>query len=235
MKKKVIIISIISLLVILSIIALLQYFLVYLPNKKEKEKWQEIFQQHYNNRIALFEKENKTVHDVDIVFVGDSITEGYDLNYFYPEYTALNRGIGGDTTFGVEKRLQVSIYDVKPKVVVMLIGANNFDTMLENYEDILISLKENLPETEIVILSLTAMSKDWGRNNHKAIENNKTIKDLASKYNYTFIDLYNPLIDPNTNQLYESYSEDGGHPNQLGYTKITNIIKPVLDEILSKK
>lgn len=234
MKKKIIIISSISLIFIFIIFALLQYFLIDLPKKQEQEKIQELFQQHYNNRIELFKEENKTLKDVDIIFIGDSLTEGYDLNQFYPEYNVLNRGISGDTTFGVEKRLQVSLYDVKPKVVVMLIGANNFDTMLENYEDILINLKENLPETKIVLLSLTSMSKNWGRNNQKAINNNKVIKNLAEKYDYIYIDLFNPLIDPNTNELFEKYTIDGGHFTQEGYTKVTSIIKPVLDEMLKQ-
>ena len=234
MKKKTIIISISIIIFVAIIFALLRYFLVILPEKRERKELLELFQQHYDNRVALFIEENKTAENIDVVFIGDSITEGYDLKKFYPEYKTLNRGIGGDTTFGLEKRLNVSVYDANPKVVVMLIGANNFDTMLDNYENILIDLKTNLPDTKIVLLSLTAMSQKWGRNNQKAIENNKSIKSLAEKYNYTFIDLFNPLIDPETNELYDSYSIDGGHPNELGYTEITNIIKPVLKELLNK-
>ena len=52
--------------------------------------------------------------------------------------------------------MQVSVYDLKPKVVVMLIGANNFDTMFDNYESLLQGLQENLPDTKVVLLSLTA-------------------------------------------------------------------------------
>ena len=87
--------------------------------------------------------------------LGDSLTEGYDIVKFYPYYKVVNRGIGGDTTFDLEKRLKVSAYDLKPKVLVMLIGANNFKTMFNNYERMVSSIKENLPNTEIVLLSLT--------------------------------------------------------------------------------
>ena len=62
------------------------------------------FQEHYNGRVNLFNEENKNVSDVDVVFLGDSLTEGYDVKTYYPEYNVLNRGIGGDTTFGVEKQ-----------------------------------------------------------------------------------------------------------------------------------
>lgn len=233
-KKKIIIISIVSAIIISAIIALLHYFLIYLPDKKEKELWRQMYNEFYANKLETFKEENKTAKDIAVVFIGDSITEGYDLSYFYPEYKTLNRGISGDTTDGLKGRLKVSVYDVKPKVIVMLIGANNFDTMLTDYEDIIIDLQTNLPESKIVILSLTAMSKEWGKNNQKAIEKNKTIKELAEKYNHTFIDLFNPLLDPQTNQLYESYSEDGGHPNKIGYIEITKLIKPVLNDLLNE-
>ena len=66
---------------------------------KKQENWAEIFKQHYEDRCAQFKEENKTAQDLDVVFLGDSLTEGYDVNKFYPQYKVLNRGIGGDTSF----------------------------------------------------------------------------------------------------------------------------------------
>lgn len=168
------------------------------------------------------------------MFLGDSLTEGYDLKTYYPEYNVVNRGIGGDTTFGLEKRLQVSAYDINPKMVMMLIGANNFDTMMDNYENIVISLKENLPNCDITLLSLTSMTKDWGRNNQKAQNNNIKIKEYANKYNLRYLDLYNPLLDEATNELRLEYTTDGGHFTPQGYEVITSVIKPVITSYLSK-
>ena len=234
MKKKIIILTTIFTILMIAIIAvLLQYFLIYLPEKKEKELWHQMYNEFYAGKLESFREENKSIENIDVVFIGDSLTEGYDLKSFYPEYNVLNRGISGDTTDGLKGRLNVSVYAANPKVVVMLIGANNFDTMLNDYENIVIDLKTNLPDTKIVLLSLTAMSKEWGKNNTKAIENNKVIKQLSQKYNCEFIDLFNPLIDPSTNELYESYTIDGGHLTTHGYSEITKIIKPVLDELLT--
>ena len=130
------------------------YFAVILPEKKEKEEREAIFRGYYAAKLEQYERENAEYEDyeVDVAFIGDSLTDGYDLSTYYPRYVTANRGIGGDTTFGLEERLQVSLYDLKPKVVVMLIGANNMDTMLENYESILQGLKENLPESKIIML-----------------------------------------------------------------------------------
>jgi len=193
-------------------------------------------QKYYDEKIALYEAENEKYEDyeVDVAFLGDSLTDGYDLEKYYPQYLALNRGIGGDTTFGLEKRLKVSVYDLKPKVAVILIGANNFDNMFDNYENILKGLKENIPETKIMLLSLTSMSREWGKNNQKAAYNNVKIKLFAEKYGYEFVDLYAPLFNIETGEICEEYTTDGGHLTAAGYDVFTNAVTPALKKLLGR-
>lgn len=201
----------------------------------EVDKYQRalrFIQEYYNNKVAEFKEENKTLSDVDISFIGDSLTDGYDVKSYYPQYNVVNRGIGGDTTFGVERRLDVSAYEINPKVINLLIGANNFDTMMQNYENILIGFKENLPNTKVVLCSLTSMTYQWGRNNDKAKRNNIQIEAYAEQYGFTYVDLYNPLLDPSTNELRVEYTTDGGHFTPLGYEKVTSILAPVFANLL---
>ena len=193
----------------------------------------DIMLEYYNGKIELYKTENEGLTEpVDIVFLGDSLTDGYDVSHFYPEYKVLNRGIAGDTTVGLEKRLKISLYDVKPKVAVMLIGANNMDSMLENYEEILIGFKENVPNTKIILLSLTSMSGEWGRKNQLAAYNNVQIKMLANKYGYEYVDLYSALLNLETGEIYDEYTTDGGHLTEKGYEVLTKQITPVVDKIL---
>ena len=181
------------------------------------------------------EKENEEFKgkDVDIVFLGDSLTDGYNVKEFYPEYTVLNRGIGGDTSVWLEERLDVSLYAVQPKVAVMLIGANNMDTMLENYESILKSFKENAPRTKIVLLSLTSMSGEWGKKNQLAAYNNVQIKMYAEIYGYEYVDLYSALLNLETGEIYDEYTTDGGHLTQKGYEVLTATIRPAIQKQIS--
>ena len=187
------------------------------------------------SKIATYTSQNEQYNDyeVDVVFLGDSLTDGYDLEKYYPQYTVLNRGIGGDTTFGLEERLQVSLYDTKPKVAVMLIGANNFKTMFDNYERILQGIKTNVPNTEVIILSLTSMSGEWGKNNQLAAYNNVKIKMLAEKYSFSFVDLYSALLNLETGEIYDDYTTDGGHLTPKGYTVVTARITPAIENSLS--
>ena len=182
-------------------------------------------------KIAMYESENAQYGDyeVDVAFLGDSLTDGYDVKKYYPQYLVSNRGIGGETTIGLEERMQVSLYDLKPKVAVMLIGANNMDTMFDNYESILLGFQENMPNTKIVLLSLTSMSGEWGKNNQLAAYNNVKIKMLAEKYGYEYVDLYSALLNLDSGEIYPEYTTDGGHLTREGYEVLTAKITPAIE------
>ena len=213
------------------------FFGFYLPQKRTQEDFARDMAAYRSAKMEQYRQENEQYEDyaVEVAFLGDSLTDGYDLAKYYPQYVTVNRGIGGDTTFDLESRLQTSVYDLKPQVVVMLIGANNMDTMFENYESILQGLHKNLPETKVVLLSLTAMGGEhWGRKNQLAAYNNVTIKLLAQKYGYTFVDLYSPLYDVTIREVYAGYTVDGGHFTHEGYVVLTEQITPVLQTLLGK-
>ena len=203
-------------------------------NEAELSEWESFLIEYRAAKRDSYRSENEEYADyeVDVAFIGDSLTDGYDVKTSYPDMTVVNRGIGADTTFDLEGRLQVSLYDLKPKVVVMLIGANNPETMFDNYERILQGFCENLPHTRVVLLSCTSMSGDWGKNNHLAAYNNVKIKMLAEKYSFAFVDLYSPLLNLETGEIYDAYTTDGGHLTRLGYEVLTREITPVLEEQL---
>ena len=237
-RKKKIIIGVALSILLASVIAGV-LFLVFkvIPEKKESEELMRMVQEYRDNKFAIYAEENARYEDyeIDVAFIGDSLTDGYDLEKYYSEYKVSNRGIGGETTYGLLARLDISVYQLKPKVIVMLIGANNFQTMFEDYEDLIIGINTNLPNTTLVICSLTSMGGEhWGKNNQLAAFNNVKIKAYADKYGCPFVDLYTPLLNMETNEIYEHYTTDGGHLTAEGYEVITSAIKPVLNEILNK-
>ena len=224
------IIFIIITILILIISNIILKFLKKSNQKIPNEKY--YFSKRYLNKVKKYEKENKDINYVDIIFLGDSLFYRYNLKEFYPEFTTLNRGFNGDTTFGVENRLKISCFDVKSKVVIMLIGINNINRMFENYESILIKFKNNINDRKIIICSLTPMSGKLAVKNNMVILSNKFIKKLVEKYNFLFIDLYTPLLNNDTQELYEQYTTDGLHFTHEGYEVITKEIKKVLNKII---
>ncbi len=118
MKKRKLFIFI-AVLLVLGIAASLAYYLaVKLPEKRQKEEQQQKYNQFYAQMLKAYETENGRYEDfqVDVAFLGDSITAGYAVESYYPEYLVTNRGIGGETTYGLLDRLAVSVLDLKPKV-----------------------------------------------------------------------------------------------------------------------
>lgn len=236
MKKRTLITLISSITILtLFLVGLFTYYKILdIKETKNENEIKNKLTEYYNDKINSYKTENEKYQEyqVDIAFLGDSLTDGYDVKTYYSEYVVVNRGIGGDTTFGLEERLDVSVYDLKPKVIVMLIGINNLDSMFENYEKILEGFKTNLPDTKVILLSLTPTGLKLKERNPNICLSNVMIHKLAIKYDYEYIDLYTPLFDNETKEIYSKYTSDGIHFSVEGYDLITSIIKDKLNEIL---
>ena len=219
--------------IIILILSIIIIFIIYKKNNNKRRN----FGKRYLNIIKRYEKENNEINNnnnknnIDIIFLGDSLFFHFNLKEFFPEFSTLNRGIRGDTTFGVENRLKVSVFDVKSKIVVMLIGVNNINTMIENYESILIKFKENINDRKIILCSLTPMSGKYAIRNKMAIVNNIIIKKLAKKYDFYFVDLFTPLLNNETNEITDEYTKEGLHFTHDGYVVIAKEIRNILDKI----
>ena len=229
-KTKIVILCVCALLAVGGIIAAS----IVLPRYIRDQKIKKLTEEYYNMKVASFEKENPDLTDVDLVFLGDSLTDGCDLEKYYPEYTAVNRGISGDTTDGLLARLKVSACDVDPKAVVLLIGVNDIsrgvkpNELSDNYEKIITGLKENLPDTKIVWCSMTALGGKSAKYNDTVIICNQKIKLLAEKYGCVFVDLFTPLCDADTREIREEYTVDGTHLTDAGYQVVSREINNAL-------
>lgn len=234
MKVKLIALLLIFVAILSSIVYIKE---IYLPQSFFGTELRPDLQRYYDSKVLEFEKENATIEkgSIEVAFIGDSLTDHYDVKRFYEGLVTINRGIAGDNTYGLERRLQVSLYDVQPKVVVLLIGSNNLCGMMDNYERILISMRENMPNTHIVIQSVPPMDGILRRWNNGIIAyNNVEVKALAQKYGCEFVDTFTHLLDHDKNVLRAEYTYDGLHFVDAGYEVITAEIRPVLDRLLEK-
>ena len=108
--------------------------------------------------------------------------------------------------------------------------------IVDNYETILSKIQKNLPTTEVYTMSITPQNHvvetyaNWinvVNSNNKAKTINVEIEKLATKYGYTYLDLYSKLVDSD-DLLTASYTDDGIHLNHNGFTVWTNLVKPYL-------
>lgn len=235
-KTKIIILCVCALLAVGGIVAAS----IVLPRYIKDQKLKKLTEEYYNMKVASFEKENPTLSGADVVFLGDSLTDGCDLNKYYPLYTTVNRGISGDTTDGLLNRLKVSAYDVEPTGVVLLIGVNDIsrgvkpNDLSDNYEKIITGLKENLPDTIIIWCSMTALGGKSAKYNDTVIICNQKIKLLAEKHGCVFVDLFTPLCDVETREIKEEYTVDGTHLTDAGYQVVSREVKKALEEYLGR-
>ena len=198
---------------------------------------------YHKEKCEEFANENLTISAGQIVFLGDSITDLCELENYYTNLNLqlYNRGISGDTTIDLKNRLDVSAIDIKPSVIVLMIGTNDINwgrsvsAILQTYEEILKELYSNLPKLKLYIMSVIPQNKDlelytpFYIDNHisKIKELNIKLVELAAKYNATYVDLY-PLLLDSDGYLNKKYSDDGLHLNHEGFVVWSNILKQYL-------
>lgn len=178
----------------------------------------------------------------NILMLGDSITEMYDLNEFYGEDKLIvNSGISGNRADGILNDLKARAYIYNPSKVFLLIGINDilWDEAGEDYVydktiEIVEHVKEKLPNTKIYIESIYPVNSEM--NNHfdtvdidrvksTVVKVNEKLKDYSKENpDIKYIDLYSKLLNENE-ELNMAYSDDGLHPNEEGYKIITDILK----------
>jgi lysophospholipase L1-like esterase len=201
--------------------------------------------EYYENKVKTFKIENESCKKGQIVFIGDSITDLYPLGDYYLDLNleCYNRGISGDSTNGVINRLDVSLLDLEPSVVVLMIGTNDINAgtpkrkILENYKIILDEIKNNQPTVELYFVSVIPQNKDLesytnikvDKTNQTIIETNAEIEKLCAEYGHTFIDLHSCLLDEN-GYLKKECSDDGIHLNSVGFEIWTSLLKPYLEK-----
>ena len=210
--------------------------------KKNTDNESEV-QNYYDMKCSAFELENYNFSKGQIVFIGDSITDGYPLDNFYGDLAlrTYNRGISGDVTSGVYRRLKLSLFDLAPTKIVLMIGINDInlgltnDEIMINYTSIIDDIKTNLPSADVTCLSVLPMNsivEQYGVDLAKATAQikdlNGRIKTFVEGKGYRYIDLFTHFADEN-DHLITTYSNDGLHPNNAGYVVWTNVLKPVLN------
>ena len=230
--------------IIILLIALITVSVLYgLERTKKNTDNESEVQSYYDMKCSAFELENYNFSKGQIVFIGDSITDGYPLDNFYGDLAlrTYNRGISGDRTSGVYRRLKISLFDLAPTKIVLMIGINDInlgltnDEIMINYTSIIDDIKTNLPSADVTCLSVLPMNsivEQYGVDLAKATAQikdlNGRIKTLVEGKGYRYIDLFTHFADEN-DHLITTYSNDGLHPNNAGYVVWTNVLKPVLN------
>ncbi|KAA6457966.1 capsular biosynthesis protein [Acidobacteria bacterium AB60] len=178
-----------------------------------------------------------------VVFMGDSITEGWHFDRPDGSFAGkpyINRGISGQTSPQMLVRFRQDVVDLKPSVVVLLAGTNDIagntgPMTLEQTEDNLRGMAEiaSANHIKVVLCSvLPAFDFPWQRGLDpapKILTLNAWIKDYAAQNGYVYVDYHSAMKDER-NGLPPNLSKDGVHPTPAGYA----IMAPLAEAGIAK-
>ena len=179
-----------------------------------------------------------------VVFMGDSITDHWDLAKYFPGKPYVNRGIGGQTTMQMVVRMHPDVIHLQPAAVILLAGTNDIarntgPETLEMVEDNIRAMCE-LAEThhiKIILCLLTPIS-DYTKSKqteHRPpadiVKLNHWIESYAPDVHAVIADYYAALVD-DKGMLREGFSEDGLHPNARGYELLAPVAEAAIGSAL---
>ena len=179
----------------------------------------------YINRMEYF-KQNPLKKN-QIIFLGNSHTQGGKWQEYFPDKRIANRGIVGDNTDGVLARLD-EIINAQPEKLFILTGVNDIsqdldnDYIINNMRQIIRQVQAGSPETIIFWQSNLPINNNFGRyrrligKEEQIKQLNAMIEKLAEEENIHFIYLY-PLFQNEEGLLYPKLTTDGLHLNEAGY------------------
>ena len=177
-----------------------------------------------------------------VVFMGDSITQGWKLDESFPGKPYINRGIGGQTSPQMVVRFRQDVIDLKPKVVVILAGINDIagntgPMTLELTEGNIASMAELATANgiRVVLCSvLPAFDFTWAPGltpAPKVMELNAWIRQYAAEKHYVYVDYYSAMKDERDG-LPATLSADGVHPLPAGYAIMTPLAGAGIEKAL---
>jgi len=175
---------------------------------------------------SLVQQTKTNMANVKAVFVGDSITAGWESspdwglevwNQYYKPKGAFNYGIGGDTTSNVLYRISHNEFDgLTPKVVVIMIGTNNIgsrtaDDIASGIKAVVTALKAKMPSAKYILMGV--LPRNGATNDQVVIQINSQIGGTGA----TFIDMGSKFRTATGTLVASAYRDDKLHINANGY------------------
>lgn len=181
-----------------------------------------------------------------VVFLGDSITDRWDLTRSFPGRPYVNRGIGSQVTAQMLVRFEADVVALKPAAVVILAGTNDVTGFLqvETPETILANVTAMADIADArgirVVLSSILPVNDYTANaRHVTKERppatlraiNAALRDLATRRGYGYAD-YAATMTDTKGLLVADLTQDGLHPTAAGYARMAPVAAAAIARVL---
>jgi lysophospholipase L1-like esterase len=181
---------------------------------------------------------------VDVLFLGDSITQGWGGNAVWQKHyaplQAANFGIGGDTTQNVLWRItNGELEGIAPKVVVLMIGTNNFglhgdgpEAVVKGIAAVVAALRKKLPASRILLLGIFPRDEKPNTDARRKIQKvNSEIAKLEDRKAVRFLDLGARFLSAD-GSIAKDVMPDFLHLSEKGYQIWADGMDPLLKELV---
>ena len=175
-----------------------------------------------------------------VVFMGDSITEGWDRDHqsIFADPRHINRGISGQTTAQMLVRFRQDVVALHPETVILLGGTNDIagnggevdDATIRGHVRSMVELAQ-AHGIRVVLLSILPTNHYWWAPQvtpaARIADHNRWLRDYATRAGLTFVDMHGAML-AGDGAIDPALSGDGVHPNAAGYAVMERVLRPVL-------
>ncbi|MBZ5595053.1 MAG: hypothetical protein LAP39_22650 [Acidobacteriia bacterium] len=184
-----------------------------------------------------------------VVFLGDSITDGWHLSEYFSGRDFVNRGISGQITGEMLGRMMADVIDLKPAAVLVLAGTNDIArgvsvSTIKNNLTMIADLAD-FHHIRPVFASILPVS-DYHKNVSPRFEMtrrrppatiltlNRWLQQFCAQRGYTYADYFSSMVD-SAGYLQADLADDGLHPNGKGYRVMAPIALNAVDRAVSQQ
>ncbi|THE13923.1 G-D-S-L family lipolytic protein [Bacillus timonensis] len=187
---------------------------------------------------------------IDFVFIGDSITDRWDIETYFGANNRrlVNRGIGGDMTPFLRRRFAADVIQIKPTYVVINIGINNtwildelqaevrkkpdqiHNEVLEDVTAIVAEAKKAgiIPIVTSILPTCIETNGQTDVRNELVVAINQSYKQLTEQEGLIYVDYHSAMKVEGGNSLQPGLANDGLHPHVLGYDIMADVLRSEL-------
>jgi len=181
-------------------------------------------------------QQSKPIKQTDTVFLGDSLTESFDLVKHFGRDDLRNRGMSGNMTEHVLYRLE-EIINTQPARVFLMIGINDIyqgvslNEVTDHIYTIINRIISGSSQTKIFSQSILPVNETrllaHQHLNNRIYQVNDQLQKFCKKNSLNFIDLYPEFLN-NVGQMDTSFTYDGVHLTEQGYILWAELIQTYL-------
>ncbi len=206
------------------------------------------------DNLKRYAEENRKLGPPDpskprIVFFGDSITDFWHLNEYFPDRGFVNRGISGQVTSEMLGRLKADVINLRPSAVVILAGTNDLarNIPLTGIEDNLLMIGDLCDTYHIKVIFASVLPvNDYHKADNKSYERttgrppvfikalNDWIESFCTNRHHIYLNYYSAMVDK-TEQMTEDLADDGLHPNAKGYRIMAPLVLDAIQKTMPPK